>query len=85
MASSDAPPASGLAQPHPAGPSSRLRKTPKFFAEHKCDHVQAFAYTKDIHQLAPFKTSDAFIRYLGVPQDLLQSEPPLSRPRRIHL
>ena len=50
-----------------------------FFTEHKRNQVQAFAYDEDIHQLEPFKTSDAFIEFLGVPQNLLlQSEPPRS-------
>ena len=49
-----------------------------FFTEHKRNQVQAFAYDEDIHQLAPFKTSDAFIEFLGVPQNLLQPEPPQS-------
>ena len=78
MSSSGAPPASGLAEPYPAGPSSRLRKIPLFFAEHKRDQVQAFAYDEDIHQPTPFKTPDAFIKFLGVPQNLLQSQPPRS-------
>ena len=50
----------------------------KFFAEHKRDQVQAFAYARDIHQLVSFKTSDAFIEFLDIPQDCLQSEPRLS-------
>jgi len=49
-----------------------------FFAEHKRDQVQAFAYDEDIHQPVPFETSNAFIEFLGVPQNLLQSEPPPS-------
>ena len=55
-----------------------LRSDPSKFDEHKCNQVQAFAYDEDIHQLASFKKSDAFIEFLGVPQNLLQSEPPRS-------
>ena len=40
--------------------------------------VQTFAYDEDIHQPVPFKTSDAFIKFLGVPQNLVPSEPPRS-------
>ena len=78
MASSETPPASGPDELHPAGPSSRILNVPKFFAEHKRDQVQAFAYDEDIHRLAPFETPDAFIEFLRVPQNILQPEPPQS-------
>ena len=78
MASSETPPATGPDELHPAGPSSRILNVPKFFAEHKRDQVQAFAYDEDIHRLPPFETPDAFNDFLGVPQNILQPEPPQS-------
>ena len=72
MASS-ATPVSGS---HPAGQSSRIKRIPKLFAEHKRDQVQAFAYNNVIHELVSFETSGAFIKFLEVPQKHLQSQPP---------
>ena len=49
-----------------------------FFAEHKYNQVQAFAYDEEIHKPTPFEMPDAFMEFLGVPQNLLQSRPPQS-------
>ena len=70
--------ASSNSESHADGLLSRLRRIPNFFAELKCDRVQAFAYNRDIQKLVSFKTSDAFIELWGVPQDCLSSEPPCS-------
>ena len=71
--------ASSNSESHADGLLSRLRRIPNFFAELKCDRVQAFAYNGDIHKLVlSFKTSDAFIEFWGVPQDCFLSEPPCS-------
>ena len=70
--------ASSNSESHADGLLSHLRRIPNFFAELKCDRVQAFAYNGDIHKLVSFKTSDAFIEFWGVPQDCLSSEPPCS-------
>jgi hypothetical protein len=55
----------------PTGASSPVSRIAKPFAEHKRNEVQAFGYDKDIHQLKPFGTAEAFIEFLAIAEELL--------------
>ncbi|KAG8984474.1 hypothetical protein FRB90_005305, partial [Tulasnella sp. 427] len=44
--------------------SSPVTRVPKYFAEHRRDQVQAFAYDQVLHQLHDFKSEPALLKFL---------------------
>lgn len=68
------PPANAT-QPNPSSP---IKKTPSYFAEHKRDQFQAFGYDPEIHELKSLGTNEAFLDFLDVPQKIRDVTPPRS-------
>ncbi|KAG9048044.1 hypothetical protein FS837_000932 [Tulasnella sp. UAMH 9824] len=48
----------------PPSHSSPVTRVPRYFAEHKRDQVQAFAYDEKLHKLQDFESPDGFLDFL---------------------
>ncbi|KAG9020642.1 hypothetical protein FS837_007994, partial [Tulasnella sp. UAMH 9824] len=53
----------------PPSQSSPVTRVPPYFAEHKRDQVQVFAFNEELHELRDFESSDGFLDFLDGSSD----------------
>jgi hypothetical protein len=53
--------------------SSPVKPVVQSFAAHKREEVQKYGYDKSLHQLKDYETPEAFLKFLGVSEDVLEA------------